>query len=427
MSHLGFVAPPYLGHLNPMVTLATTLQARGHGVTFFGLEDVRDVAASRGIPFVAIGARTHPAGTLATLVAHMAAPGGAGLFRILRDMSSMTRMLCAELPAACRARQVDGLVTDQLEPAGALVSAHLGLPYVTVATALPIRRDPAVPPPFVDWRFDPTPWGLSRNRGGYRVADLLMRPYTATIAREGRKLGLRRDSLDDCLSPLADLTQVVPALDFPRPAVPTVHPCGPLRGREAPVDLTPFLRDERPMVFASLGTLQGGRAALFRRIAEVCQRLDLHLVIAHGGRLAAEAAADLPGNPTVRAFVPQRALLCHAALAVTNGGLNTVLDAASAGVPMLVVPIAFEQGAIGARVEHAGVGQVLPRRRLTSHRLETAMRDLLSDAILRQRTARVARALAVAGGVEQAASIVTEVMRTGRPARHAAPPIPEPA
>ncbi|MBE7220693.1 MAG: glycosyltransferase, partial [Caulobacteraceae bacterium] len=319
MSHLAFVAPPFRGHLDPMLALAGTLRGRGHRVTLFGIPDVQPVAVGGGCDAVALGERSHPPGTLATLSNRLAAPGGLGLFRVMADMTAMTRMLCDALPAACRAEGVDAIVSDQLEPAGALVAAHLGLPSITVANALPIHREPGVPPPFTSWRYDPTARGLKRNRGGYRVSDALMRPVTANIAREAARLGVAgRRSLDACLSSLAEITQLVPALDFPRRHLGGhVHPCGPLRvpmAAGAEIDLPD---DGRPLVFASLGSLQGGRAGLFRRIAQACAALDLSLVIAHGGRLDAREVARLPGHPIVRAFVPQRSLLRRVDLLVT--------------------------------------------------------------------------------------------------------------
>ena len=415
MSHFALVAPPFLGHLNPMLALGRALRARGHRVTLFGIPEAALLAERRGCDVVALGRRSHPDGTLARLANRMAAPGGLGLFGIMADMVAMTRMLCAELPAACRAAGVDGIVSDQLEPAGALVATHLGLPYVTVANALPLHREPLVPPPFTSWRYDASRWGVKRNRGGYRVADFMMRPVTAGIAREALRLGIPAPrGLEGCLSPLAEITQLVPELDFPRRHLGgTVHACGPLREEGDAEDVSEFLGDGRPLVFASLGSLQGGRAGIFRRIARACAELDLHLVVAHGGRLDPALAASLPGRPTVRAFVPQRSLLPHAALLVTNGGLNTVLDGAAAGVPMLVIPIAFEQGAIAARVLDAGIGRVLSRWRLS--RLPGVLAELGDNDILRQRARQMARAVAAAGGVEAAAAVVLEAMRTGRP------------
>ena len=107
---------------------------------------------------------------------------------------------------------------------------------------------------------------------------------------------------------------------------------------------------------ASLGTLQGARFGLFRTIAEAARRGGFRLVLAHGGRLTAEQVAALPGRPSAHAFVPQRPILAAEDVAIVNGGLNTVMDALAEGVPLVVVPIAFEQAAVAARVERAGAG-----------------------------------------------------------------------
>lgn len=417
MSHFGVVAPPFLGHLNPMQDLAGVLVARGHRVTFFGMPDMEALLRRDGWYFMPLAGEGFPPGTLTRMNRHMAAPRGPGLFRIMGDMVRTTTMLCRDLPAACRAQDVDVLLVDQLEPAGGLVAAHLGLPFVSVANALPINRDPSHPPPFTNWRHDTSEWGLTRNRGGYRVADLLMRSVNRNIARQSNRLGLaQRQSLDDCLSPFAEVTQLVPELDFPRATGhDTWHPCGPLRRDDRAEEVGALLDKARPLVFASLGTLQGGRFRVFSMIAEACAALGLHLVIAHGGRLAARDIAALPGAPVVQAFVAQRALLRHAALAIVNGGLNTVLDAIGAGVPVLVLPIAFEQGAVGARVVHAGVGLSVPPGRLTAGRLKATIAELLGRPHYAEQARTLASAITTAGGAERAATVIEAVASGRRP------------
>lgn len=412
MSHFGFICPPYLGHLNPMSAVAAELRRRGHATTVLGISDVAGSVGGAG--FVQLGAGRYPTGSLARLKAHMAAPRGLGLFRVIQDMSGMTDMLCREAPAAVRAAGIDALVSDQLEAAGGLVAAHLGLPLVSVANALPINREPAVPPPFTDWAFDSSTWGLQRNAGGHRVADAMMAGLNRVIsawAAEWRLPPWRR--VDECLSATAQITQLVPGFDFPRNRLPsTVRHCGPLRGAEGSTDLAPLTGEgTRPLVFASLGTLQGGRIDLFRRIAAASARLGLRLVIAHGGALTDRQIASLPGEPVVRSFVPQRALLAKAALAVTNGGLNTVLDALAAGVPVVTIPIAFEQGAIAARLERCGGGIKVPLRRASVDRLAAAMDTALSQPRFRDAAGTISAEIAAGGGVRLAADVVEATVR----------------
>ena len=137
--------------------------------------------------------------------------------------------------------------------------------------------------------------------------------------------------------------------------------------------------------------------------------------MSHGGGLDAAQVARLPGNPAVFDFVPQAEVLARARLAVLHGGLNTVMDALAAGVPIVAVPIAFEQGAIAARLEHAGAGQGLNRHFLTSSRLAGVMRDVLTTPRYHASAGRLAAEVAVAGGVSRAADIVEAVLRTGKP------------
>jgi UDP:flavonoid glycosyltransferase YjiC (YdhE family) len=48
---IGFVSTPFVGHLNPMTTLARRLQSRGHEVAFIGVPDVEPFARAAGLDF----------------------------------------------------------------------------------------------------------------------------------------------------------------------------------------------------------------------------------------------------------------------------------------------------------------------------------------------------------------------------------------
>ena len=414
MTHFAFLTPPYAGHLNPMLALARTLVDRGHSATFVAQADVGAKVARPGIGFVPVGARTHPPGRLARMTARLG--GTTGLFGIggvIRDMAETTDMLCQEVPGALDAIHAGAVVADQTEPAGGLVARHAGLPLVSVANALLIDREPAVPPAFVGWSYDDSPWGLRRNLGGHRVADWMMRPLQEVVGRRARGWGLRGiETMEDCLSPTLEISQCVAGFDFPRRSPPAaLRLCGPLRLPEARVWQGTA---GRPNVFCSLGTLQGARRPVFEAVARACERLGLPLTIAHGGRLDAAAAAALPGTPRVESFVPQRALLRTVSAVVTHGGLNTVLDALAAGVPLVIVPLAFEQGAIAARIERCGAGVVVPLRRLTAASLAAALSAVLERPNYRARAEALRDEIAQAGGVERAADLVERATRPRR-------------
>ena len=402
-----------------MAALARELVSRGNRVTFLHMPDAAPLLAERGLDFRPVGAGSHPPGTLAQVLRRMARirfPFGLG--GVIRDVAAATDMLCRELPGALRVIGADILVCDQTEAAGGLVARHLGMPYVSVANALPLNREPGVPPPFTSWRYDPSRWGRERNLGGYRVSGLLMRRLRAVIEARGAEwqLGPLR-SIEDCASPFAQISQLVAGLDFPRRELPeSFHYVGPLRGGEpVPADFTMPSGDGRPLAYASLGTLQGSRVRLFRRIAEAGSRAGLQLVLAHGGGLTPDQVRRLPDRPAAFAFVPQPEVLREARLAILNGGLNTVLDGLAAGVPLVVVPIAFEQGAIAARVERAGAGRAVSRRFLSADRLARAARSVLEEPSYAEAARRLRAEISAAGGVGLAADIVEAVAARGGP------------
>jgi MGT family glycosyltransferase len=332
------------------------------------------------------------------------------MWRFIHDLAGFTDVICRELPGALDRLAPDALIIDQTDTAASLVATALGIPFVNVANALPLNLEPAVPPPVLSWPYDPSEKGLRRNRGGYRVARFVERPITRVIRRHAERLG-RPDIRfgDEAWSTRAQITQCVRGPRFPREQLPsTFHYVGPFREADAPLDFE-LPDDGKPIAFCSLGTLQGSRTGLFRAVAVAAADLDVTLVIAHGGLLPDSEADRLPGRPIVRSFVPQRALLARCAVAITHAGFNTVMDALSFGVPMVALPIAFEQPATGARLERAGAGIMVQRGR-SPRRIGNALRTVLTNPAYRAAAGRLSQEIATAGGASRAADIVSQVV-----------------
>lgn len=417
MARLAFITPVALGHFNPMAALALDLARRGHEATFVHMADGETMATRRGLGFHRVGVASHPSGFLAEMNHGIGRLNGAfGSRDTVRRAAGITDMLCRELPAALTALQADMVICDQVEAAGGLVAERLGLPHVSVASAMPINWEFGAPPIFTSWRYDASRWGLFRNRLGYGAVIETLKPISRVIEEHARAWSLGpKTRPDHCLSRLLQIGQLVPGLDVPRERLWRVfHYCGPLRsGDEAPRRALPP-PDGRPLGYASLGSLQGARRGLFEAIAAAAREADLQLVVSHAGGLTDREAAALPGGPTTYDFLLQDDVMARAGVAILHGGLNTVLDAAAHGVPLVILPIAFEQGAVGMRVARSGMGVTLPRWRTTRGMLRDAIRRVLDDPAFAQAAARIRREIAIAGGVARAATLVETALRTGR-------------
>jgi zeaxanthin glucosyltransferase len=412
--HFGIITPPVPGHLHPFGALGRELIERGHRVTLFQMEDVRTQARAEGLEFFAIGGSDHPEGSLARSLAELGNLKGMSALRFtIRAVAKTTEMVCRDAPEAIRAAGVDVLLVDQTEPAGGSVADHLRIPYITICNALTLNREPAVPPPFTDWSWRESRIAHLRNRLGYRISDLATRPINRVLARYRQQWRLPRHEVpEDSFSRLGQISQQPPAFDFPRRELPRIfHYVGPLRKPSARKVEFPWERlDGRPLVYASLGTLQHSKQQVFRCFAEACEGLDVQLVIAHNGGLDETAVRALPGQPVAVSYAPQREVLAKASLALTHAGLNTVLDALTYGVPVVAVPVTYEQPAIAARVEWSGAGRALSLPRLSSDRLAGLIRDVLIQPSFKQRAAAVASSIREAGGVAKAANLIEELI-----------------
>jgi MGT family glycosyltransferase len=163
-----------------------------------------------------------------------------------------------------------------------------------------------------------------------------------------------------------------------------------------------------------MGTLQNGVLRTFRVIAEACAGLDLQLVISLGGGQDSALLGDLPGDPVVVGYAPQLELIRRAALTISHGGLNTALESLAQGVPMVVLPVTYDQPGVGARVEWSGVGLSIPVGRLTVDRLRDAVRTVLGDPAYRVRAGRLRSEIEAADGLNRAADLIEAAFGTGQ-------------
>lgn len=408
--HIAIIAPPTAGHINPLMALGAALASTGSKITVVHMAEAASLVSDSAVRFAALG---HPAdreGVLAKHLSTLAQPSGLiGLPRMIRSTASMTSLLLEALPAALTRLGINAVIADSVEPAGALAARRLRLPFVTAVTGLPLLREPLVPPPFLGWAYRPDAIGLNRNKGGYTVSDLLMKPITGTVAAYARLWGLDPDPKYQWSDRL-QIAQCPARLDFPRAALPPSFRYGTPWRRSEPEEML-ATDDERPLIYCSLGSLQGARRSLFAAMTSACAAVGARAVVAHGGGLSECEAGSLPGDPLVRAFLPQTRILQQCSAAILHGGFNTVLDALAAGIPIVAVPLAFEQPATAARLLRSGTACVVSAADVRRGGLEPALRRVLTDSTYRRAASLFARDIAAGGGATEAAALVDAALR----------------
>jgi MGT family glycosyltransferase len=150
------------------------------------------------------------------------------------------------------------------------------------------------------------------------------------------------------------------------------------RQERLPEDVAAWLAsgDDRPLVVVSFGTFLSARSDVLARVAAALHRVDARVAIATG-TAAPEALGELPDDWLVRPVLPQVALLERAALLVTHGGNNSVTEALTYGVPLLVLPFSTDQFDAAAAIEEHAAGVALDPNRAPRPLIAGSARGLL--------------------------------------------------
>jgi MGT family glycosyltransferase len=134
----------------------------------------------------------------------------------------------------------------------------------------------------------------------------------------------------------------------------------------------------------------------------------------------------IPSNTIVVRSAPQIELLKRAAVCITHAGLNTVLESLGHLVPMVAIPIGYDQPGVAARIAHHGTGEFIEVDELTTKRLKGLIEKVLQDPSYRKRADYMQKVISKTRGLDVAADTIEQAfqkyqMEAPRDSRSVAP------
>jgi UDP:flavonoid glycosyltransferase YjiC (YdhE family) len=213
------------------------------------------------------------------------------------------------------------------------------------------------------------------------------------------------------------LVTVPAAFDgWPGPPASVVH-VGPIAEEAVPSPWVPPWPDGdgRPLAVVTLGTTYMHQEGVLRRVLAALDGVGARVLVLTGLELD---PSEVPGGPGVRveSYVPHAAVLPHAAVVISHGGMGSLLEAFRAGVPSVCVPLGRDQADNAAAAAERGAAIALPGD-ASSGRLRAAVTEALASPALRDGARRMAGALAACGGASAAADEVEQLVPLRRPVR----------
>ena len=229
----------------------------------------------------------------------------------------------------------------------------------------------------------------------------------AVLDRHRERLGLRPDPLGVRITDSPYLTVIPEALEAPE----DLGPPHAMRFREVEPAAGPLPdwwgADELPLVYATYGSvipMLPGFATLFRATVTALGELPVRALFTIGTEVAREALGPVPANVRVERWIPQSAVMPHAAAMIGHGGAGTTRMALAAGVPAVVVPSIADQFRNGERVAALGAGIALDMTPDALAGLADAVRRLLEDPSYRAAAGRAAAGVAALPSIHEAAA-----------------------
>jgi zeaxanthin glucosyltransferase len=408
---------PLAGHLNPMTALARKLQSRGHEIVFIGVPDAGLTVRAAGLNFVSYCEEEFPAGACASALAPVAKIHGmeATRWTIGGAGRAFFQAASQHLPRVLAETGVEALVLDIIHMYLEVVPMSLGIPYAHVWAILNIDFSGTTLPSVVSGRYEDTPEARARNIEDLKKSDNAFFGLVQPLAEEyseqaGLKLDWSNPSATISRHAAAVVSQTLKEFDFPRIPWPSqFHYAGPFfdeAGRE-PI-LFPWENlDGRPLVYASLGTLVNGLDSIYKTILPAVGRMsEIQVVLAKGNNIELADLGPIPSNVIVVDQAPQIELLKRATLCITHAGLNTALESLAHGVPMVAIPIGYDQFGVAARIAYHGVGESLGVDDLSVDALHALIQRVLNTHSYREKAQYFKNIIAQRRGLDVAAETI---------------------
>lgn len=418
---IGLISSPVPGHINPMSTVGRELKRRGHNLYFFNIADTEAKITSEGLNFILIGEKEFPKGSWEKFWVPLSKIHGISVvIKTILLHTRLSKMMVDDIPQKAQDLKLDALLIDQVQFQGKAIAASCKLPFISIACALHMDKDLSYssPPPTSTRKFKNNLLNRLLNRVEWAAIQLAAYPLIRSGNPALKKLGMPScRKADDTFSELAQIFPMPKSADFPGVfKSKCMHYVGSLVDYHRPQVAFDFsqISKYRPLIYASLGTLQNGIDSLYDTIISACKNLDVQVVISMGrwnGATNFAESREIPANIIIVDYAPQIQLLQKASLCITHGGTNTVHESLTFGVPLVVIPITNDQPAVAQRIAWSKVGKFLTIGQLSAKKFEKIISEVLLNPEYKNNALKVAQEIKNAGGVVKAADIIEECLQ----------------
>jgi MGT family glycosyltransferase len=304
----------------------------------------------------------------------------------------------------------DVVVTDNVTGYPSIELA--GCPWVRFVSANPLEmRDALLPPPLSGLPVgDDSGWQAFRDEYRRQHTELLTQhnDFRASV-------GVAPCPPDEfnTHSPWLNLYLFPEAADYARaePLGPTWHRLqSTVRSGEAPFDVAEMVPGDGKVVYLSLGSLGCMDVGLMKRLIDAMATTEHRTIVSMG---PLKDQMTLGPNMYGDEFLPQPSILPQCDLLITHGGNNTTCEGFHFGLPMIGLPLFWDQYDNAQRIHETGFGARLSTYDWEPSELTGAVDRLLADEDLRGRMRGISAAIQADPGHVRGADLIERLAHEG--------------
>jgi len=393
-----FVVPPLTGHVNPTLSLGKALLDRGHDVAWLSVDkQLKQTLPSGGKYFdIHYGESAHVDRENEVYLNQISSKNITGIesIKFLYDevLVPLNRYMFKSINEWIIKFKPDVVINDQQLFAASIVAFQKGIKYATSVTA-----------PAAVKMQDDLP-GVSQWEDKQIIA----------VQKE---FGLQIDQSVACSEKLA-LIYTSPDFfgdmtlksNYRFVGLSTTN-----RRSNYSFDWDAFhLKARERKVLVSIGTTfdHQFKRDFFAKVVEAFKDKDFSVILVSDPDLF----VSWPSNFIVSPQIPQLELLPLMDAVICHGGHNTVCETLMQGIPLVVVPIAYDQSYVAGRVVATGSGLRLNYKRFKANHLADTLQQILTQSHFKEAAQRLQNSFIKTGGVSSAAQFLEDFAMSDAPA-----------
>ncbi len=176
---------------------------------------------------------------------------------------------------------------------------------------------------------------------------------------------------------------------------------------DVPADI---LAGDGRLIYLSLGSLGSADTALMQRLCDALADTPHRYIVSKGPQ---HDEIELRDNQWGGEYLPQPLLMPRCDLVITHGGNNTTTECLHHGLPMVLLPLFWDQYDNAQRMDDLGLGVRLPTYAWEPADLTGAIDRMLADADAADRLRAISARVQSDPGRVRAAELIERVARGG--------------